>query len=144
MSENKLFLRSFLVSVLLSIPASYVAFKVYGSYDTLNPVIFYSVHVGVLLLGIYIGSLIVLTMASRGEVTASLSQESARETGVVKWFNGVKGFGFITRDNGEDIFVHYRSIRSKGRKVLNDGQRVEFSIIKGDKGYQAEDVTVVS
>lgn len=66
-----------------------------------------------------------------------------REQGTVKWFNFNKGFGFITRENGEDIFVHFRSIRGKGRKSLPEGQRVEFVVTKGDKGLQAEDVEVI-
>jgi len=63
-----------------------------------------------------------------------------RESGQVKWFNASKGFGFITRDSGEDIFVHFRSIRGDGHRVLKDGQRVEFSVSMGDKGLQADDV----
>ena len=66
-----------------------------------------------------------------------------RETGNVKWFNANKGFGFITRDNGDDIFVHFRSIRGKGHRVLHDGQRVEFAVTEGEKGLQAEDVAAV-
>ncbi len=67
---------------------------------------------------------------------------SARESGNVKWFNANKGFGFITRDNGDDVFVHFRSIRGNGRRVLRDGQRVEFAVSEGEKGLQAEDVAV--
>lgn len=67
-----------------------------------------------------------------------------RELGQVKWFNANKGFGFITRDNGEDIFVHFRSIRGKGRRVLRDGQRVEFAVTENKKGLQAEDVAAAS
>lgn len=63
-----------------------------------------------------------------------------RETGTVKWFNTSKGFGFISRDNGEDIFVHFRAIRGEGHRILIEGQRVEFSVIQRDKGLQAEDV----
>lgn len=66
--------------------------------------------------------------------------QSKRESGSVKWFNANKGFGFITRDSGDDIFVHFRSIRGEGHRVLHDGQRVEFAISEGDKGLQAEDV----
>ncbi len=66
--------------------------------------------------------------------------QSKRESGSVKWFNASKGFGFITRDSGDDIFVHFRSIRGEGHRVLHDGQRVEFAISEGDKGLQAEDV----
>jgi CspA family cold shock protein len=66
-----------------------------------------------------------------------------RESGDVKWFNANKGFGFITRDNGDDVFVHFRSIRGKGHRVLRDGQRVEFSVSEGDKGLQADDVAAI-
>ena len=68
-----------------------------------------------------------------------------REQGVVKWFNFSKGFGFITRDNGEDIFVHFRSIKNEGdgKRGLREGQRVEFTIIEGDKGLQADAVTII-
>ncbi len=65
---------------------------------------------------------------------------SAREKGSVKWFNANKGFGFITRDSGDDVFVHFRSIRGEGHRVLHDGQRVEFEVSEGDKGLQADDV----
>ena len=66
-----------------------------------------------------------------------------RESGKVKWFNANKGFGFITRESGEDVFVHFRSIRGKGHRVLRDGQRVDFFVSDGEKGLQAEDVEVV-
>ena len=67
-----------------------------------------------------------------------------RELGSVKWFNANKGFGFITRDSGDDVFVHFRSIRGDGHRVLKDGQRVEFEVTEGDKGLQAEDVAVAN
>lgn len=63
-----------------------------------------------------------------------------REGGTVKWFNTSKGFGFISRDSGDDIFVHFRAIRGEGHRVLMEGQRVEFSVMQRDKGLQAEDV----
>lgn len=70
-----------------------------------------------------------------------LSQDlSDRETGTVKWFNTSKGFGFISRDTGDDIFVHFRAIRGEGHRVLVEGQRVEFTVMDRDKGLQAEDV----
>ncbi|TXJ08384.1 MAG: cold-shock protein [Acinetobacter sp.] len=65
---------------------------------------------------------------------------SAREQGVVKWFNDTKGFGFIQRSNGEDVFVHFRAIQADGHRSLRDGQRVEFTVAQGQKGLQAEDV----
>lgn len=72
---------------------------------------------------------------------AALSHDmSNRDTGTVKWFNTSKGFGFISRDSGDDIFVHFRAIRGEGHRVLVEGQRVEFSVMNRDKGLQAEDV----
>ena len=65
---------------------------------------------------------------------------SNRDTGTVKWFNTSNGFGFISRDSGDDIFVHFRAIRGEGHRVLVEGQRVEFSVMNRDKGLQAEDV----
>ena len=73
--------------------------------------------------------------------SAPLSQDlSDRETGTVKWFNTSKGFGFISRDTGDDIFVHFRAIRGEGHRVLVEGQRVEFTVMDREKGLQAEDV----
>jgi len=72
------------------------------------------------------------------------NSDNSRESGTVKWFNTSKGFGFITRDNGDDVFVHFRSIRGQGHRTLFEGQRVEFSITEGDKGLQAEDVAIAS
>lgn len=66
---------------------------------------------------------------------------SDRVTGTVKWFNNAKGFGFITRgEESDDIFVHFRSIRGDGYKTLDQGQEVEFSLVEGPKGLQADDV----
>jgi cold shock protein len=65
---------------------------------------------------------------------------TAREHGTVKWFNVSKGFGFIVKDDGEEIFVHFRSIRGEGRRSLRDGQSVSFIVAQSDKGPQAEDV----
>lgn len=78
----------------------------------------------------------------RGNDDHYYEDEESRESGTVKWFNSSKGFGFITRDTGDDVFVHFRSIRGEGHRVLHDGQRVEFFVSEGDKGLQAEDVAV--
>ena len=66
---------------------------------------------------------------------------AAREKGTVKWFNNSKGFGFIARDTGEDVFVHFSAIQADGYKSLNEGQAVEFEVTKGPKGLQASNVT---
>ncbi len=63
-----------------------------------------------------------------------------RETGTVKWFNSRKGFGFIEREGGDDVFVHFSAIGGDGFKNLEEGQKVEFTVTDGDKGPQAEDV----
>ena len=63
-----------------------------------------------------------------------------RETGVVKWFNGQKGYGFITRDAGGDVFVHYSAIEAQGFRNLEEGDRVEFSVEQGQKGPAAANV----
>ena len=68
---------------------------------------------------------------------------SDRETGTVTWFNDSKGFGFIEREGGEDVFVHFSSIRGEGFKTLSDGQKVEFTLGQGQKGPQALDVEVI-
>lgn len=75
--------------------------------------------------------------AGRGE------GRSLREAGTVKWFNTSKGFGFISRDSGDDIFVHFRAIRGDGHRTLVEGQRVEFDVVQREKGLQAEDVQIL-
>jgi len=65
---------------------------------------------------------------------------SDQVSGVVKWFNDDKGFGFIDQENGPDVFVHYRAINGEGRRTLHDGQPVTFDIREGEKGLQAENV----
>ena len=66
-----------------------------------------------------------------------------RVQGTVKWFNATKGYGFISREGGEDVFVHFSAIQSHGYRTLNEGQRVEFTIERGPKGLQASNVIMV-
>ena len=68
---------------------------------------------------------------------------SERETGTVKWFNGSKGFGFIARETGPDVFVHHTAIRGAGFRNLEEGQRVEFDVEQSPKGLRAADVAVI-
>jgi cold shock protein len=65
------------------------------------------------------------------------------ETGVVKWFNDEKGFGFIASQSGKDVFVHFSAINMEGRRSLSEGQKVEFEVTQGQKGPQAENVIVI-
>jgi cold shock protein len=64
------------------------------------------------------------------------------EQGTVKWFNDAKGFGFLSRANGEDVFVHFSAIQGSGFKSLQEGQAVTFQVVKGPKGFQAENVQI--
>jgi len=112
-----------------------------------SPVFVETSHFPVIAIAIFLVSFIsALLGAKLGNNNSSNNQyyddEEARESGTVKWFNSSKGFGFITRDTGDDVFVHFRSIRGEGHRVLYDGQRVEFLVSEGDKGLQAEDVAV--
>ena len=75
--------------------------------------------------------------------SSSESGPEGNEQGSVKWFNVNKGFGFITTEAGEDIFVHFRSIRGRGRRSLRQGQKVRFDISNGEKGLQADNVSVI-
>lgn len=71
-------------------------------------------------------------------------RESNMEQGTVKWFNDAKGYGFISRQNGEDVFVHFSAIQSAGGfRTLQEGQAVQFNVVKGPKGWQAENVQVL-
>ena len=66
-----------------------------------------------------------------------------RETGTVKWFNDSKGYGFIQRESGADVFVHFRAIRGEGHRTLLEGQKVEYTVTQGQKGLQADEVDAV-
>lgn len=68
---------------------------------------------------------------------------SERTIGTVKWFNGSKGYGFLTREDGDDVFVHYSAIQGEGFRNLEEGQRVEFTVEQGPKGLQAANVVVI-
>ena len=68
---------------------------------------------------------------------------SDRQSGTVKWFNDAKGFGFITPESGQDLFVHFRSIQGNGFKSLQEGQKVTFKVVQGQKGLQADEVQAV-
>jgi cold shock protein len=82
-------------------------------------------------------------------LTKSANSEKQRnacnsmEQGTVKWFNDAKGYGFISRENGEDVFVHFSAIQANGFRSLKEGQAVQFNVVKGPKGWQAEDVQLL-
>ena len=73
-----------------------------------------------------------------------MADDKVREQGTVDWFNAAKGYGFIKREGGDDVFVHYSAIRGEGFRELQPGDKVEFGVIDGKKGKQAEDVEVLA
>jgi CspA family cold shock protein len=73
-------------------------------------------------------------------VPAGYEEETIVEQGIVKWFNADKGFGFISRENGDDVFVHFSAIQGNGYRSLEEGQRVTFDVVQGPKGPQAANV----
>jgi len=80
---------------------------------------------------------------NRSVIIKNRSNTMARVQGTVKWFNADKGFGFISQEDGEDLFVHYSEIQNSGFRTLEEGATVEFEITQGKKGQQASSVTVV-
>ncbi|MET4693761.1 cold-shock protein [Endozoicomonas lisbonensis] len=123
-----------LLSALVLIAASALpALAIFGQTLVTMPLIVMLICVGVALH-------VLINLKSFNPVSPMEYQDTDRETGTVKWFNVTKGFGFITRDQGDDVFVHYRAIRGEGHRVLTEGQRVEFVVVEKDKGLQAEDV----
>ncbi|MCY1174819.1 cold shock domain protein CspD [compost metagenome] len=102
-----------------------------------QPAVLFSLVAALIAVALHLG----ISFYKSSPVAASPSYDmSNRDTGTVKWFNTSKGFGFISRGSGDDIFVHFRAIRGEGHRVLVEGQRVEFSVMNRDKGLQAEDV----
>jgi CspA family cold shock protein len=83
------------------------------------------------------------SMHSANQISIHKGICNIMEQGTVKWFNDAKGFGFISRQNGEDVFVHFSAIQSNGFRSLQEGQAVQFNVVKGPKGLQAESVTAL-
>ncbi len=143
---NNAFFRIFTISLLTTAVATAISKQV------LTPETF-STNKGLFIIAalIFVSTLVAaLVTSNKGNpkttktVQKPANTDNSRESGTVKWFNASKGFGFITRDAGDDVFVHFRSIRGQGHRTLFEGQRVEFDITEGDKGLQAEDVAIAS
>jgi len=142
--------RSILIAFLVAIPSPFLLDWLAGmsevnSDTTVYAGVYFVAFIGCVIMGLT-GSAakLVAKKAPRVSETTTASdstQPDDREQGTVKWFNVTKGFGFITRDSGEDVFVHYRSVRGNGRRTLREGQRVLFQVVDGEKGLQAEDVS---
>jgi CspA family cold shock protein len=78
---------------------------------------------------------------AKHQIALQNEETAVREQGIVKWFNASKGYGFIRRESGEDVFVHFSAIQGDGYRSLNEGQAVEFEVVRGPKGLQASNVT---
>jgi len=130
-------LRAFIVSLVIALIVPLLIAGVLKEDIATN----YLVYFGFVLVSVYLG-----TMVSQIRVSGSAGHEDDdddREQGTVKWFNSSKGFGFLTMENGDDVFVHYRAIRGRGRRFLVEGQLVRFYVTEGEKGKQAENVSIV-
>lgn len=136
------------IAGVLLVIATLIPLAVLFGATAIAPLMIYALALAIA--GVCISTILVLThqLARTGSgrtysENSSLSEMDDREAGTVKWFNTSKGFGFISRDQGEDVFVHFRAIRGDGHRVLIEGQRVEFVVARREKGLQAEDVTVI-
>ncbi|MBV1881555.1 MAG: cold-shock protein [Pseudomonadales bacterium] len=142
----KKIIRSIIIGIFIAIPTTYLSLGT--SFSGINAAFIQSfiiILIGITIAGV-LSQLGTNTTSSTNTNTKSNDDsgpsevEGDRELGTVKWFNSSKGFGFITRDQGDDIFVHYRSIRGEGHRSLREGQKVDFVVTEGEKGLQAEDV----
>lgn len=161
---KNIFIRKLLVSIVFAAAAPFVVVAIMKSMfakttlangDSLvavvtqaiqNPSSVYLVLAAVFFITTFIAMQLMPVRRRRNRSSGTIVEqdvEDGRERGVVKWFNVKKGFGFITWDHGEDVFVHFRSIRGQGHRSLTEGQRVKFHVVRGQKGPQAEDVSVV-
>lgn len=144
-----MYLKIAVISLVIAVPVFILgAFVELGATSSsLSQMTFWTSHIfGVLsyvvvaVLASYLAS---LSFPASGSSNSGSSLED-KEKGQVKWFNSSKGYGFITRDQGDDVFVHYRSILGKGHRALYEGQSVAFVVTEGDKGLQADEVEVLS
>ncbi|MFQ3786640.1 cold-shock protein [Halomonas sp. A29] len=153
--NRKVIIRCTLISLLLALPSPLlIALFVTLIEDDLARQLFVMIEAGgvtsiypavvaavfVLLL---VATLLLHSFSPRLAVLADVENDD-REIGEVKWFNVNKGYGFIKRESGEDVFVHFRAIRGRGHRTLAEGQKVRYHVIENDRGLQADDVTVIT
>lgn len=153
--NRKVVVRCSLISLLLAAPAPLVvALFIHLTGGVLSRELFASLALGGVA-AVYVAAafaifllLLIATLAVNALtpqlVNLAEVEDDDREIGEVKWFNVNKGYGFITRDDGEDVFVHFRAIRGRGHRTLAEGQKVRYHIIQNERGLQADDVTVIT
>lgn len=134
-------LRTFIVSLIIALVMPLLIAGVLGQ----EIVAHFPVYFGFILVSVYVGAM--MSQVKPSELGTDEEEEDDenddREQGTVKWFNSSKGFGFLTMENGDDVFVHYRAIRGRGRRFLVEGQLVRFYVTEGEKGKQAENVSII-
>ncbi|WP_372612636.1 cold-shock protein [Halomonas sp.] len=153
--NRKVVVRCSFISLLLAAPAPLVvALFIHLTGGVLSRELFASLELGGVA-AVYVAAafaiflfLLIATLAVNALtpqlVNLAEVEDDDREIGEVKWFNVNKGYGFITRDDGEDVFVHFRAIRGRGHRTLAEGQKVRYHIIQNERGLQADDVTVIT
>lgn len=142
--NSKVVLRCCVISLLLALPAPLlVALFSQWSSSELSLLGYVAVVVVVFVL-LLVATLIVDALGGPSVAGQAETENDGREIGEVKWFNVNKGYGFITRDTGEDVFVHFRAIRGHGHRTLAEGQKVKYYMSRNDRGLQADDVTVIT
>ena len=135
------FIKILIISLIVSIIASVISIQSHAT-ESFSLMTAANVKLwAISFISIVIASLLSVKISSSKSGGSDVVISGDQERGTVKWFNAAKGFGFITRENGEDVFVHFRSIQGKGHRSLGEGQAVIFSVTEGDKGLQAVDVT---
>ena len=137
------FIKILIISLIVSVIASIISIQAHTatSFSESFSLFDYAILWAVSFISIFIASVLSVKLGSSKSTSSNTIISGDQERGTVKWFNAAKGFGFITRENGEDVFVHFRSIQGKGHRSLGEGQAVIFSVTEGDKGLQAVDVS---
>jgi cold shock protein len=132
-------LRTFIVSLVIALIVPLLIAGVLKEEMGTN----FLVYFGFILVSVYVGAMVSQASSAGYDSESEEDEDDDREQGTVKWFNSSKGFGFLTMENGDDVFVHYRAIRGRGRRFLVEGQLVRFYVTEGEKGKQAENVSII-
>ncbi len=137
------FMKILIISLIVSIIASVISIQSNSISESFSLLMTpaYAKLWAISFASILIASILSAKTSGSASAHSNVAISGDQERGTVKWFNAAKGFGFITRENGEDVFVHFRSIQGKGHRSLGEGQAVIFSVAEGEKGLQAVDVT---